>query len=619
MRVKCSSYSLIVAILCSMAVCTVCRGDAAAVLAGKTEHDKAAVLIKARRTGITATDLVRIAQREKMESVASLALGLYLEGAKVDAKEAAAIASVFAKRRSMYGMTAAMVAINKPMAQIVDVLINDKKAGGTSNHQLAAAILLMYARSGDLGVVRYEPKEEEFVANAGPDSDPKPKKKKGKGKGKGRNAAFTKANRAALVKSLQTLLDSKDALTLERSVAAAAYMRIKECKAKVDALADHQSIEIQATRLLFAAFTEQPLPAESLTRVFAATRRADSRFSKLTPAMSNYDVDTTALAYACQAIGEAKATEQLSHLHKALKNRDLRVQIDAAQALAKISDAASVEYLIPLIKSSDWPVLISVCDALGTIGSKEAIEPLIAKLQNEKGRFRLDITYALSSIAGETQSKTPEGWDHWWKGAKTTFEPDAEKTKAFRAKYRVQDMNIPHLGFFYHLPIYSNRLAFVLDTSASMKGEKIASLKENLHSTLEALKRKVYFNIVDFGGHVQVMFPRKLVSAAAASSAAIQHVGYMELTLGTRTYDGMEAGLWLPGVDTIIYLSDGAPVASKINSWQRIMRAIHLVNRYRPVAVFCVEFNAGGSNASAMKEIAARNFGLAGSPNDGEN
>jgi len=128
------------------------------------------------------------------------------------------------------------------------------------------------------------------------------------------------------------------------------------------------------------------------------------------------------------------------------------------------------------------------------------------------------------------------------------------------------------------------------------------------------LRRKVYFNIVDFGGYIRVMFLRKLVSAAAASTAAIQHVGYMELTLGTRSYDGIEVGIWLPSADTIIYLSDGAPVASKMNAWQRIMRGIHLLNRYRPIAVYCVEFNAGGTNAAAMKEIAARNAGLAGAP-----
>ena len=128
------------------------------------------------------------------------------------------------------------------------------------------------------------------------------------------------------------------------------------------------------------------------------------------------------------------------------------------------------------------------------------------------------------------------------------------------------------------------------------------------------LRRKVYFNIVDFGGYLRVMFPRKLVSAAAASSSAIQLVGYMELTLGTRSYDGIEVGMWLPTTDTIIYLSDGAPVASKMNAWQRIMRGIHLLNRYRPLAVYCVEFNAGGANAAAMKEIAARNAGLAGAP-----
>ncbi len=596
-----------------------CFAVAEGVLSAKTEHDKAAVLIKGRRSGISAQDLIRIAQREKMDSIVSLALGLYLESAKVDAKEAAAIVAVCSKRRSMQGMTAAMVAVNKPALPIVDVLINDRRAGGTSNEQLAAAILLMYARATDIGPVRYAEKKEEFVAGEDPAKPEANKNKNRKNRQRKLPIGVPKASRPAIIKAIKSLLESKDTLTLERTLAAAAYMRINEVKEQVAALADHQSVEVQAAALLYAAYNKQPLSEDAIKRVFAAVRRADTRYTRLTPLMSSYEVDTSALAYACQALGQAKSNDHLELLHKALANRDLRVKIDAARALANIGSPQSVTHLVAQVKNSEWPVLIAACDALGALGSKDAIEPLIARLMKEKGRFRLDLTYALGSIAGEVHSKTPEGWQHWWKGAATTFEPDPEKTKAFRAKYRVQDMNIPHLGYFYHLPIYSDRLAFVLDTSASMKGEKIKSLKDNLHSTLTVLRKKVYFNIVDFGGHVAVMFPRKLVSAAAASSSAIQHVGYMELTLGTRTYDGMEAGIWLPGVDTIIYLSDGAPVASKINSWQRIMRGIHLMNRYRPVAVFCVEFNAGGANAAAMKEIAARNFGLAGSPNDGEN
>ena len=50
-------------------------------------------------------------------------------------------------------------------------------------------------------------------------------------------------SQAAVTKAIDSLLDSKDVLTLERAVAAAAYMRIKEVKPKVDALENRRGYE----------------------------------------------------------------------------------------------------------------------------------------------------------------------------------------------------------------------------------------------------------------------------------------------------------------------------------------------------------------------------------------
>ena len=79
-------------------------------------------------------------------------------------------------------------------------------------------------------------------------------------------------------------------------------------------------------------------------------------------------------------------------------------------------------------------------------------------------------------------------WVEWYKSHGENFEVDPEATKEFRSSRWVTKMSVPSYGFFYGLSIYSDRFCFVVDTSGSMKGGRIKSLRENMTQTLNALK-----------------------------------------------------------------------------------------------------------------------------------
>jgi hypothetical protein len=621
--------------------------DAAGVLKATTEHGKAAVLIRARRTGLGARDVITLAGREKMDSIVGLALGLYLEGSKggktkkpVEANqgkaaEAGKVVAAVGKRRGMYGTACAMAAISPHAIEICQALVDEGK-GSRIEQQLAASILVHYARVTTMGPARYPIKRIDGDAGPAADADIDPAadpaaKKKPAAKNKAalkkkalakkranarRNAGqlIIKANKTAATALLKLLLDSKTEEVVEPALLAAAYLQVKGFQPKCDELFKHRSPAIRAAVLLYLAKTGEALTDEQVVRVFAVPAKAPQGYLKLSPLLSNYDVTTSPLCYACEAIGAAGQAKYVQHLNKAMLSRDLRVQMEAGRAMEKLASPQSVPVLLRTMKKCPWPVLIAVTGALGAIGSADAIEPLFARLADEKGRMRLDINYALGSIAGKQQGRTLDDWNLWWSSAKATFKPDAKKTAAFRAAYRVQDMNIPHLGYFYEASVFSDRVVFTLDTSASMKGEKFEDLKRNLLITFESLKKFVKFNVADFGGHVRVMIARRLVTASSARSAAIQQLEYMKLTLGTRSYDGIEAAVDLPDMDTIFFLSDGAPVASKVNSWARIVAAMHLLNRYRPVAVYAIEFKASAGNLLALRALAARFHGRSSSP-----
>jgi uncharacterized protein YegL len=255
-----------------------------------------------------------------------------------------------------------------------------------------------------------------------------------------------------------------------------------------------------------------------------------------------------------------------------------------------------------------WPVLVPLLSAVGRIPAKESLPVLIGRLKSENGRLRLDLNYALASITGAQHGKTADEWQTWWQANAPTFRVDRARTAQFREQHAVQDMQVPALGSFYNLDIVSSRVVFVVDTSMSMRGDKISSLKTHLGSTLSMLHSAVQFNVVDFGGLIGLMKPHGLV-APHEIRIALERVEQLTLSGGTRAYDAMELATALPGMDTMILLTDGAPVAGKFDAWPRLIAAVGILHRYWPVAIWCLEFSARGANHAAMTELSGRNWG----------
>ena len=73
--------------------------------------------------------------------------------------------------------------------------------------------------------------------------------------------------------------------------------------------------------------------------------------------------------------------------------------------------------------------------------------------------------------------------------------------------------------------------------------------------------------------------------------------------------DAIERGVMLPSVDTIYFLSDGAPVRGQRKSWGLIQQLIRFNGRYRHVAMSTICFKAGKGNADSMAQVANENFG----------
>ena len=572
------------------------------ILAGGDENDKGLKANKARSGGSTAEDMMLLVKGEEFDLVMSLAMGLYLEKGEFERGRTAYAVKAMAARKGLFGKATVLAAFSPHMEEIVKELIAKRTK---SDRQVAAAILAIYADSHAWFPV---------------------KGKKIKAKGKKAKPAVPVVD---IDPFLSELVKDKDKIVLELTLVAAAYARSKAIEDAARKMKPMRAPDLAAARLWYlACMGEKDLADKEIADILKPKVRPDDKWTTMSTRLSNYDIRGNRFIYLCKAFGEVKTEKNLDQLHKFIDHWDVRVQIEAARAIERVGSQRSLTTLWNKLNNKPvWPVKVAALSAVGAIPANPSIEKLIVMRGEEPGRFRQDVVYALASIARtQAAGNSAHEWDQWWQKNKTTFKSDPAATKAFREKYKVQNMAVTPLAAFYGSKIISDRVVFVLDTSASMRGDKIANLKVNMTDTLQTLPNNVKFNVVDFGGIINVMFNAYAGSLIGAkqSARAADIVNEMELSGGTRSYDAMEVGIKLIGVDTIVYLSDGAPVGGQYEHWERIIRAFHLFNRYRPIAIDTVYFAKGGGggggrggNFTYMKQIADLNYGLAntGDPN----
>jgi hypothetical protein len=71
----------------------------------------------------------------------------------------------------------------------------------------------------------------------------------------------------------------------------------------------------------------------------------------------------------------------------------------------------------------------------------------------------------------------------------------------------------------------------------------------------------------------------------------------------------MERACQLNAVDTLIFLSDGAPIRGQIDSWAHIRSALTLMNLYRPMAIQSIDFDPSPGNMENMRLLGLENKG----------
>jgi hypothetical protein len=126
-----------------------------------------------------------------------------------------------------------------------------------------------------------------------------------------------------------------------------------------------------------------------------------------------------------------------------------------------------------------------------------------------------------------------------------------------------------------------------------------------MEMSCDQLLNKAAYNIVDFGGDVEIM-EKKLTTDKRKGVARVKDWG---LSGATRSFCAIRQSLLVPGVDSIYFLSDGAPANDSSKNWEHITDGVMLLCRYMPIAIHCIDFDPKAGNQAYMINLAKYNEG----------
>lgn len=309
-------------------------------------------------------------------------------------------------------------------------------------------------------------------------------------------------------------------------------------------------------------------------------------------------------------------------------------EVDTAAARRAISTA------VEAIGRTDWRTDLAVVELVARYRTAVAVEPLIGILARFverpdavaagklSGILRHRTYEVLGSLTGALiPIDRPDDWRAFWERERGAFQlaaPREPSTSEARTT----------TGFF-GIPVFGSRVAFVIDTSGSMRApyrplgdartggrdaetaSRLEWAKHELMRTVEALPADAHFNVIAFAGDVQRWREAPVPNSPRARTALRERLGALSAEGGTNIFGALQSALEFrdvrygqrneTGVDEVFLLSDGEPSAGDVVVPKEIVELITEINRFDCVRIHTVYM--GGADSWFMQRLAAQNGG----------
>ena len=236
-------------------------------------------------------------------------------------------------------------------------------------------------------------------------------------------------------------------------------------------------------------------------------------------------------------------------------------------------------------------------------------------------------------------------WEAWWQSKGK----DAEIRGISRDEFdqiREESRNNT-TGTYYGLRVISKFVTFIVDISGSMeepyevdsvklpggrKGKrggtgvseedesseggkkkevlpKIEVARRELVRVLDGIPEGTQFNIIPFESSFTPWRPALVQMDEDVRLQSIEFVKQLNPRGMTNVFDTLASALEDPEVNTIYFLSDGAPTMGKITEPQGILDRIRELNAERKVKIHTIGFHLDPGAASLMRRLAEENHG----------
>ncbi len=273
--------------------------------------------------------------------------------------------------------------------------------------------------------------------------------------------------------------------------------------------------------------------------------------------------------------------------------------VTLAGELGLEADSTSLASLWKLSKLTVFEQVFAVSRAVVRALSRserpEAIDALVEILGRVDGEVKADIARYLTTISGEPHALDAAQWRSWWQtnratqAASSTGADHSTSDPAGRLLLpRPAPVYAPLYAAaptkYYGLPIYAQRMMFVIDTSGSMSGLRLDAAKRELLFAIAGLPPGVWFNVLVFNGGVAAWSDTLQVASPENKALAAAFVLPQFAIGNTCTHDALLAAMAFD-VEAIYFLTDGQPCGGSLSDPTAIVAAITMLNQDRLVSI----------------------------------
>ncbi|MFT7517533.1 MAG: hypothetical protein ACI84O_001328 [Myxococcota bacterium] len=301
--------------------------------------------------------------------------------------------------------------------------------------------------------------------------------------------------------------------------------------------------------------------------------------------------------------GQRMAREILADrkLHSYMRVAAIRGLADSDLAMAQIE-------IMRRITSESEEVLIECLEILRRDLNPDHIKLLIEVLAMGRSRATNEAAAMLVQITGYRIGNNYRSWRLAYlrhKAEGTVMRASKQATGQLRT--------VAYMG----IPIFSDNICFVLDSSSSMTARmserkrmtRAMKVIEEFEKMLPILPSTAAFNIVFFESLIHVMYDELTPVNAGTKEYAAAFVSTNNFAGGTDLFGGISRAFELENIEEIIVLSDGEPSVGEFKVPWEIMLEIERLNRWRNVRISSISFSAPPVAENLMYMIAAHNLG----------